>query len=647
MYAGSTARSMYADSTARVDSPEEPAGPGTHENAACVIVVLTLLLTVVGIGLYLSFWPSHRDGEESGSTGPPTDTPLCNGSHCASAAETLKAIMKRDANPCDNFYTFVCGNYKHPSGQMLVQMQEQMYDSLVAGPLARATIPIGRKKAAEKAAAFYRACLRVLKRDVEADDDMDAVGDFMRSVGLAAATYRNAEALDKILMVFFKYNLATVLGLSLEDVRLHQRKRVLSVDFNAEQAAWLCERSKQPLPQDFYVEHLVPFGAARKSSEAVDLAAKIITAESAAVTRLVMHEKQGADDVVFSTVAKLDDYTPSMPRRNRWSHLVSYHSQYAYGRDDMAWVRKSAMTYFDKLYADLKEDQVSLLAAWELLRTLMPLSSRRVAAGHFYSAETVKRMCLRAVMHAMEVPLLSWYLAAEVTRGTLPAAAKMVAKVRSAVLDDIQYSKWLDMDTKKKALYKVNATYAHVGYPSYFAGTKQLNLAFRDYPDVNQSFLTPWLDAMGKTIAWRAQNHSSFWYSVAKADARYYLMRNKLVVPAGALRPPLFSADTPKSYSYGSLGSAVGREFTHAYDAMGRRWDLHGSETNLWSQQTQDNYEQRLRCFRKAQSKGEHGHSSPSAAEPDVRTRFPRTGLASLAPEYWVCATDADARSGL
>jgi putative endopeptidase len=66
-------------------------------------------------------------------------------------------------------------------------------------------------------------------------------------------------------------------------------------------------------------------------------------------------------------------------------------------------------------------------------------------------------------------------------------------------------------------------------------------------------------------------------------NAYYYPDKNMLTVPAGMLRPPFFDPDRSAAWNYGGIGSAIGHEITHGFDADGKNYDLHGTYREWWS----------------------------------------------------------------
>ncbi|GFU77204.1 neprilysin [Trichonephila clavipes] len=68
------------------------------------------------------------------------------------------------------------------------------------------------------------------------------------------------------------------------------------------------------------------------------------------------------------------------------------------------------------------------------------------------------------------------------------------------------------------------------------------------------------LGAIRKEAKWSNMNN------VLIANAFYMPNRNTIVLPIGLLQEIFFSSGRPNYINYGSLGSIVGHEFTHAFD---------------------------------------------------------------------------------
>ncbi|XP_077536774.1 neprilysin-1-like [Haemaphysalis longicornis] len=176
----------------------------------------------------------------------------------------------------------------------------------------------------------------------------------------------------------------------------------------------------------------------------------------------------------------------------------------------------------------------------------------------------------------------------------------MTQRIKATILNEIEDSDWLDGGTKSTAMDKVNTMGLHVGYPKYFESHREIDDVYSSYPDVGSSFLAPWLTAIGKTIEWQINNHTSFRFSVVVANAYYHLYTNKIVIPAMVLLPPLFVSGNSTALSYGGLGSIVGHELSHAFDVEGSHWDGQGNARDWWTLQSRVEYMQRMECLRQS-----------------------------------------------
>lgn len=574
---------LTGSSVNRVDAPELEKTDNAKECVVCTVVVVALAGVLTAAGLYMSFWLRDTTGRNDSST----DQAGSN----VTAAMVLRAYMKRDEDPCQNFYRFACGNYESASRQVLAQMEDEMYASL-AQTLDTAKFPRkGQVAAAEKAAALYKACTRVRVGEV---DDGAAMTHFMQDVGLTADTYASANALDKIAMLFFSYNLVSVLELSLVDTRLRRGHRVLHLALSTGQLVWLGKRGR--VTAAFYTQHLGPFGLVPSSDEAIGVAQSIVLAENAALQELLLQAYAGntAGEFIYR-VSELNDVVPCTDDTN-WAKHINLHSDNFYNGNDEVLVQQPDAMRFERLCRELGNEKLSLLVAWELLRTLLPLSYPSVAMR--YSAESANQMCMRAVARAMEVPLLSWYLFKEVPPGAVSKAKEMADYIRKTILAEIDSATWLDGQTKQVAITKVYSMRQHVGYPKFFATPKEIDKFYSTYPDIKNSFVKPWKEAMQKTVKWITTNTSSFWFSVASTNALYMPMRNHIVIPATVLRMPLFSMAAPKAFNFGGLGAVLGHEMTHAFDPVGSRWDARGRRRDWWTASSRQLYNDRLSCLR-------------------------------------------------
>ncbi|KAI8889923.1 zincin [Backusella circina FSU 941] len=165
---------------------------------------------------------------------------------------------------------------------------------------------------------------------------------------------------------------------------------------------------------------------------------------------------------------------------------------------------------------------------------------------------------------------------------------------------------WLDAETKKKAIEKLNLIKHKVAYslvspdvrsPSslakYFDGLKVVDRSF---------FGTELSGSMWATAkAWKKLGEKvdkDEWYMTPQTVNAYYSPNsNEIAIPAGILQPPFFDTEFPEFLNYGGIGAVIGHELSHAFDNSGRKYDGHGYLVDWWTNTTSQEFDKKTTCF--------------------------------------------------
>jgi predicted metalloendopeptidase len=168
-----------------------------------------------------------------------------------------------------------------------------------------------------------------------------------------------------------------------------------------------------------------------------------------------------------------------------------------------------------------------------------------------------------------------------------PAKAKvaiqeLVENIRKAFRARIDRLDWMTPETRAKAKAKVDTLYVGVGYPDHwrsYAGLKILpNDAAGNLQRV-QLFNYKWsLSKLGKPV-----EQGEWWMTPQTVNALNIPLQNSLNFPAAILLPPFFDPDAPPVVNYGSIGSVIGHEISHSFDATGALFDAQGKLANWWT----------------------------------------------------------------
>ncbi|MGB9929801.1 MAG: M13 family metallopeptidase [Methanosarcina sp.] len=169
---------------------------------------------------------------------------------------------------------------------------------------------------------------------------------------------------------------------------------------------------------------------------------------------------------------------------------------------------------------------------------------------------------------------------------------KMVSNLKEVYGKRIQGLTWMEPETRKKALLKLEALDVQVGYPD----------EWMDYSDLevnNDSYLGNMLRASkfqfyhgptGVDKIGRPVNRKLWEMNPQETNA--YADYNKIIMvfPAGILQPPFFNKDADDAVNYGAIGMVIGHEMTHHFDSQGRKFDENGNLTDWWTAEDGKNF---------------------------------------------------------
>ncbi len=177
-------------------------------------------------------------------------------------------------------------------------------------------------------------------------------------------------------------------------------------------------------------------------------------------------------------------------------------------------------------------------------------------------------------------------------------AQAMVANLIAAYHKRLDALTWLAPSTRAEAQAKLNTLYVGIGYPETWKDYS----AYEVRPD----------DAFGNS--WRA----SLWYyhiQIARigkpvdrhewsmtpqtVNAVNLPLQNALNFPAAILQPPFFDPEAPAAVNYGAIGSVIGHEISHTFDAEGSAFDSKGRVRNWWTPEDHAHFEQQAEKLEK------------------------------------------------
>ncbi|MEI9884879.1 MAG: M13-type metalloendopeptidase [Rhizomicrobium sp.] len=176
---------------------------------------------------------------------------------------------------------------------------------------------------------------------------------------------------------------------------------------------------------------------------------------------------------------------------------------------------------------------------------------------------------------------------------TKAKAEALVANVVKAYDADIRKIAWMSDVTKRKALDKLHAFVAHIGYPDQWRDYSGLAIARDDLiGDIERANAFEWtyrLDRIDGTV-----QRDEWSMTPPTVNAYYTQSFNSIFFPAAILQPPFFDPKADDAVNYGGIGVVIGHEIGHGFDDQGSKYTGAGTLESWWTEADRKAFEARV-----------------------------------------------------
>jgi putative endopeptidase len=261
--------------------------------------------------------------------------------------------------------------------------------------------------------------------------------------------------------------------------------------------------------------------------------------------------------------------------------------------------------FFQSLSRSLNEvplDDWKTWLRWNRVRAAAPYLSGEFVNAHFdlygrtlSGVPELKERWKRGVEiaeAAMGEAIGRMYVARHFPPESKQRMLELVDNLVQAYRHDIDRLDWMGPQTRQRALEKLGAFRAKIGYPD----------RWRDYSTLE---IRPG-DLMGNLRRAAAFEHDRQLAKVGQpvdrdewlmtpqtVNAYYNPGMNEIVFPAAILQPPAFDPDADDAFNYGGIGAVIGHEIGHGFDDQGSRYDGAGNLVDWWAADDRERFTQR------------------------------------------------------
>jgi endothelin-converting enzyme/putative endopeptidase len=161
-------------------------------------------------------------------------------------------------------------------------------------------------------------------------------------------------------------------------------------------------------------------------------------------------------------------------------------------------------------------------------------------------------------------------------------ADAMVANIIAAFRKRIEALSWMDASTKAEAQDKLTTLYVGVGYGESWHDYSGYEVKADDlFGNFWRGFLFNYQHEVARLGA--PIDRKEWSMTAQTVNAVNLPLQNALSFPAAILQPPFFDPQAPAAANYGAIGSIIGHEISHTFDAEGSAFDSKGRVRNWWT----------------------------------------------------------------
>ncbi|XP_070394421.1 neprilysin-3-like [Dermacentor albipictus] len=498
----------------------------------------------------------------------------CDDPDCSDIVEELRRSLDLQADPCNNFYRFVCGRWEltnRPFADQTSQQRHRFRQEIAAAMLHRGSRRHDQS-AVDKAAWLYKDC-----RYQPFDDScqLNAVASVLTDLNITwpftkehSDSISNLPLATALTSAHLRHGLDILYTMGVVFRGVNNRRRIV-----------LHIGHLLPLPEPLLsaeqLNRAVINVAAMMGSIGADYKhlAKLVQVQEQNLAAFLKEEQEEGDE---NTMVTFEEAQIRFPEHN-WSLIM------ALINDEVG----SALTAQDHLSISgraleaaktvLKEGAaMHAFLGWRIVRTLAPmccgLAGIMMAQAAGGDVDIVSDLLAESTLDRLQehMPMA---LAAPYIEQKRPGEARediqwYIARLMQSFERSFYHSTYLSKNFQRRAARLVRRFKSHLLYPDYTHLDVQVDRAYRYLPDFEGDCLNMTLTLLRESTRHRlrqlgkvAAPYGEGWELPQTAvQALYSLEAYALFVPLGVAASPLYATGAPATWKLGALGTVLGQE---------------------------------------------------------------------------------------
>ncbi|XP_015837315.1 endothelin-converting enzyme homolog [Tribolium castaneum] len=528
------------------------------EKKSCVTLILVLTVTITLITLILLV----------------TEPQFCVTLSCVESSKIMNKMVDPRKNPCEDFHAYVCGKSQSPRDDS----QRVLKEVLSEGDKVNDTASLKLQK------QFYHSCNDLKAIDMDNDTTFAHLIAKLGGWPVVSGNNWNESAFD---FAEFMVNLRE-LGFQYDwflDVSVYSNLgENIILEINVPDNVNKIEEKDEQNYADLMVDVAMAFGAHKSVAksqipEVVYLERKLANLVDEIQTENEELAKQKSFHLL--TVAEVQQKWQKL----NWLEFLNHITQKKLSDTQLvAFYVESYMPKLDKLLKQTtKRTQVNYVI-WKLIETFSPYLSkpiRDLMQNYSIKANETETwyqdrstFCFEESKSFFQYSLEAEFVRRYVTATKRRNVEELIERILTHLEEHFRDSKWLDFETRKAAIYKIQNISYIIGGPEEMYYDKQFDKDFgigelefnsSNIIHINMKLFEKGLDLLFNK-KYKETNYLkyTFYELVPSREIRFMQRFNLIWVPAGALHGYLYEDTRPNYLNYGTLGTTIAQQLIEA-----------------------------------------------------------------------------------
>ncbi|XP_055640222.1 endothelin-converting enzyme 1-like isoform X2 [Toxorhynchites rutilus septentrionalis] len=609
----------------------------------CFILVLLVAVVLLSSTIYVIF--QYAD----------TLPNICHSKECLRSAAAFKQNMDLRIDPCEDFYSYVCGNWaddhprpeSHGSYSWYAERQLKIYRNVRAH--LETNITRADPKPVAQAKAMYKACLDEAAREKRG---FKAVTRYLKEFGLpmiptllsSVKTSKQNLKFDwvsSVAKIQRKLVLNVIIGFDIVQDHRNKSRNRLSLEYHYSPGDLdfpAYEWSKLKVKGHNRKDLAVPTDDEGDEDEEDDDSSINLEEMAEDFMEMISAIDPGIEidkEKMLFLATQFTEFYDRLPDRvEPEGENIGYYKLHELQRitDKYIAPRKPFpiwQRYMEILFAGLPEgiptaedelqiDDVDI----EYLKKLIDVISRESPAyielyiwgkvvsflvTNDFSRAYGEESCTESVHNLMGLAVSYAIADKDFLTETKPRIERMLRDIRTEFDQMVLKTDWMDAYTKYATLEKSKATESLIGFPEWILDIEKLEQHYDGLQVSDSRHLENWVTVVEFLIkdrlrSWRMSTDRIWDMDPTEVNAANLQERNAISIPVAIIQYPFYYLGL-EALNYGALGEILGHELTHGFDDSGVHYDKHGNLKRWWSMHTLQEYDDRATCFVQQYSK--------------------------------------------